>query len=465
MLHEIRQITNPLQRSLRAGLLSSTMVTILTGAVLSLARAPQAAYVIAVYASCLSAGGGAVAGLISGKPNSSQATADPPSGPPSGSPDPSPNHEWKEWRNFIVDRKVQESDVITSFYLKPQDQNPIPLFQPGQFLTIRLEIPGQAKPVIRTYSLSDYQDPCSYYRLSIKRESAPKGLDVPPGLASNYMHDQIKVGSVIEAKPPTGKFFLTVQESHPIVLVSNGVGITPMISMAKACTQLNPQRPIWFVHGARNSKQHAFRDEVAKLAEQNANLHVYYRYSRPDPEDGGEHQIYHSVGYVDVEFIREVIAPEIEQVSGSPEADYFLCGSPPFLDGLRSGFKEWGIPDRRVFFEVFGKPKTASSFASGSVPSEAPAAAGDASRSAEIQLARSNQSFQWQSGEGTILEFLEAKGINPPFSCRAGICLTCMSRIEAGEVEYLETPTGTPDPGSVLICISEPKTPSIMLDL
>ncbi len=125
----------------------------------------------------------------------------------------------------------------------------IPNFQPGQFLTIKLSIPGQEKPVIRTYSLSDCLDPWEYYRLSIKRESAPKGLDVRPGVASNFMHDQVNEGSVIPAKPPRGKFVLDVQKSLPAVLISNGVGITPMLSMAKACTQLNSNRSIWFIHG------------------------------------------------------------------------------------------------------------------------------------------------------------------------------------------------------------------------
>ncbi len=151
----------------------------------------------------------------------------------------------------------------------------------------------------------------------------PKGWDVPAGLASNFMHDQVEEGTVILVKPPNGMFFLNVHQSSPVVLISNGVGITPMMSMTKACSFHNPNRPIWFIHGARDGKSHAFREEVLAIAQQNPNLHAHFRYSRPRPEDEG---FYHSTGYVDVALVRYVA-----QMNGHMDAEYFLCGSPPFL--------------------------------------------------------------------------------------------------------------------------------------
>jgi uncharacterized protein len=428
MLEQLRRIRNPLLRSAAIASFTFSIVTIVSGVAIAIVNPKdKSASRFVVYSSLIGTAGGALYGVIfASKSNSPR------------------NDKWKEWRNFIVFRKVKESEEITSFYLQPQDKSEIPNFEPGQFLTIKLDIPEQGKPIIRTYSLSDYNEPSEYYRLSIKRESAPQGLNVPPGIASNHVHDRIRVGSIIEAKPPTGKFVLNVHNPLPVVLISNGVGITPMISMAKACSLLNPNRPIWFIHGARDGSYHAFRDEIMALSLQNPNLQVHYRYSRPRPEDDG---FYHSVGYVDIDLIKQLVAKE---------AEYFLCGSPAFMDSLMRGLKEGGVSQEKIFFESFSK--ASKSAPQTNVTSETLA-------NAEIVFARSNQTLTWHKNDGTILEFAEANGIDPPYSCRQGICLTCMCAIEEGEVEYLEPPTGTPDEGSVLICISQPKTPKVVLNL
>ena len=383
----------------------------------------QEAYQKAVYASLLGTACGGVLDLIKTKKK------------------PEDDTMWRDWRNFVVIRKVKESEEITSFYLQPEDNKTIHNFLPGQFLTIKLDIPGQNKPVIRTYSLSDYPEPLDYYRLSIKREAAPQGLDVMPGLASNFLHDQIKEGSIIPAKPPSGKFVVDVQKSLPAVLISNGVGITPMISMAKAISQLNPQRPIWFLHGARDGSFHAFRDEIKTLARGNFNLHLHFAYSRPRLEDEGN---YHSVGYIDVPLIRSLL--------NEGEAEYFLCGSPPFMDSIREGLKNAGVPNSQVFFEMFTKAmKTAS-------PSQP-----TTGETKEVTFNQSGQTATWSSG--SLLELAESSGLTPPYSCRQGICGTCQCRLVEGEVEYIETPTADIEEGSVLICISQPKTPQVVLEL
>ncbi|MEM6400019.1 MAG: 2Fe-2S iron-sulfur cluster-binding protein [Cyanobacteria bacterium P01_D01_bin.116] len=356
---------------------------------------------------------------------------------------------WKDWRNFVVFKKVKESSEITSFYLKPQDEAKIPSFKPGQFLTIQLNIPGIDKPVIRTYSLSDYSPTNQYYRLSIKREPAPKDLDVPPGIASNFMHDCIEEGDIIPAKPPNGRFYLDVEKSTPAVLISNGVGITPMYCMAKACAYENPQRQVYFVHGARNGNFHAFQQEVMGLEKQNPNFRVHYRYSRPQDGDGGN---FHSVGYVDIDLIKEL---------ADENAEFYLCGSPAFMDSLREGLKEWKVPENKVFFESFSKAPKKSSSESSTVSTTV----GEAIETAEIEFAESGKTLTWNQGDGTILEFAEANGINPDFSCRVGVCLTCSCKIQSGEVAYQEEPNGTPDDGEVLICISQPKTEKIVLDI
>ncbi|WP_245939708.1 FAD-binding oxidoreductase [Stenomitos frigidus] len=268
MFESLGSIQNPFARSLTAAFTTLSVITLTSAIAIGVTKSKdESAYKAALYSSLIGAGCGAVFGLAytnrGNQPKTAQALPD------EQANQLVENTTWRDWRNFVVVRKVKESEEITSFYLKPEDKGEIPNFQPGQFLTIKLEIPGQTRPVIRTYSLSDYPEPCDYYRLSIKREPMPPGLDVMPGIASNFMHDHVHEGSVIPAKPSSGKFILEVQTSIPAVLISNGVGITPMMSMAKAVTRLNPQRPLWFLHGARDGSFHAFRDEVRAIAEQN----------------------------------------------------------------------------------------------------------------------------------------------------------------------------------------------------
>jgi len=433
-----RQIENPILRSARGASVAFAIATIVSGAVVGLVNVKDKAK-LGVYASLLGTGCGALVGLVTGRKVSTQ---------DSTARLTTISTTWQDWRNFVVIRKVKESEEITSFYLKPEDNSEIPNFQPGQFLTIKLDIPGQAKPVIRTYSLSDYPEPCEYYRLSIKREPAPQGLDVLPGIASNFLHDRIHEGAVISAKPPKGNFVLDVNKSLPAVLISNGVGITPMLSMVKACSRLNPNRPIWFLHGARDGRFHAFRDEVLAIAQQNPNLHVHFCYSRPRQEDEGH---YHSVGYVDAALVKSLV---------QQEAEYFLCGSPPFMESIMAGLKESGVASSSVLFESFGKPMKAT------VEKQLPAVSRDEEvAAAEIIFAKSGKTLTWHEGEGTILEFAEANNLDPAYSCRAGICGTCQCKIQAGEVTYQEPPTAEIDDGAVLICISKPKTARVVLDI
>ena len=450
MFSSLGKINNPFLRSITAASASLAIVTITSAVAIGLTKPDdKSANKIGVYASLLATAGGAVFGLIARDKSSPNTVAD-------ISQKTQTSDTWKDWRNFVVWRKVKESKEITSFYLQPQDGGELPDFKPGQFLTIKLDIPTQKRPVIRTYSLSDYAPASGYYRLSIKREGSPKGLDVPPGVASNFMHDNIQEGSVIPAKPPNGKFVLDVNNSIPAVLISNGVGITPMISMAKACSRINPSRHIWFLHGARNGEYHACRNEVNAIKDSYPNLHVHYKYSRPRPEDEGK---YDSQGYVDKKLLETLIIPEIEQIHGSPTAEYFLCGSPAFLDSLREGLKELGTSEDRVFFESFSKGGTTKAKAEPTITNE------ETVESAEVTFSESGKTLTWTKDDGTLLEFAEANNIEPPYSCRQGICLTCMCAIDEGEVEYTESPTNEPDEGSVLICISQPKTAKVVLNL
>ena len=354
-----------------------------------------------------------------------------------------PDPTWKGWREFQVIRKHPESAEISSFVLAPTDGEALPAFSPGQFLTLELPIPGQAKPVVRTYSLSDFppaDQPNRDYRLSIKREPAPQGQNVPPGLASNFLHDQIAEGSRLRVRPPAGNFVLNTDSSRPIVLISNGVGITPMVAMAKAAIAQPSQRAIWFVHGCRNAQFHAFRQEMAALAASHPNLNLHIAYSRPTEGDGGHYQ---SKGYVDGALLRALV---------DQDADYFLCGSPPFMQGLIGELKQAGIDEKAIHFEMF---------------SRAPAPTGGPTPTTLVTFTTSGQTAQWTSSDpdATLLSFAEDQGLEPAFSCRAGVCGTCACRVIEGEVTYSSEPSAPVEKGSALICIAKPKGANLSLEL
>jgi ferredoxin-NADP reductase len=354
-----------------------------------------------------------------------------------------PGPGWQGWREFQVIRKRPESDEITSFELQPLDGEALPVFAPGQFLTLELPIPGQAKPVVRTYSLSDFPpagQPIHHYRLSIKREPAPQGQNVPPGLASNFLHDHIGEGASLRVRPPAGNFVLNTSSSKPIVLISNGVGITPMVAMAKAAIAQPNQRRIWFVHGCRNAQFHAFRGEMAELAAKHPNLILHIAYSRPGDGDSGRYQ---SKGYVDGALLRALV---------DQDADYFLCGSPPFMQGLIGELKQAGIDETAIHFEMF---------------SRAPAPTGGPTPTTLVTFATSGQSAPWTSSDpdATLLSFAEDQGLEPAFSCRAGVCGTCACRLIEGEVTYISEPSAPVASGSALICIAKPKGANLSLEL
>jgi uncharacterized protein len=445
MFESLGRIHNPFVRSLTAALTTLSVITIVASIAIGATKSKDDAYKVALYSALIGTGCGALLGLAYPIKGNQQKSAF------NNQQSTPTDTTWKDWRNFVVVQKVKESEEITSFYLQPEDQGEIPDFQPGQFLTIKLDISGQARPVIRTYSISDYSEPHQYYRLSIKREPMPSGLDVMPGIASNFMHDHIHEGSVIPAKPPSGRFFLDVNKALPAVLISNGVGITPMISMAKAATRLNPDRPIWFIHGARDGRFHAFRDEMRAIAAQNPNLTLHFAYSRPQAADAG---YYHSTGYIDIGLIQSLVRQE---------AEYFLCGSPPFMESIHAGLKSAGVAESRVLFEMF--TKAVGTKAVGSTSTRPSAPAHENAEIAEIVFTQSNKTIIWQDDANSILEFAEANDLNPPYSCRQGICGTCQCKLLEGEVEYYEKPTAAIEAGSVLICIAKPKTPKVVLEL
>lgn len=261
-------------------------------------------------------------------------------------------HGWRDFAPFRVVRKETESEVIQSFYLEPtSDETPAcPMngfrasHQPGQYLTVR--IPTQdGSTTMRNYSISVAPGQ-SHYRISVKREEAPND-EAPQGVVSNHLHQRIAVGDTIEVGPPCGNFVLDEQAAtqRPLVLISGGVGITPMLAMLHSAVQRAGDQPIYFIHAARNGKVHAFADEVAQLAADHPRVHVLTCYDQPADEDLSNANHDHT-GRVDL--------PLLKRILPGPDADFYFCGPKPFMQGVQQALNDWGVEPERVRFEWFG---------------------------------------------------------------------------------------------------------------
>jgi nitric oxide dioxygenase len=251
---------------------------------------------------------------------------------------------WNGYRQFVVERKQPESEIITSFYLRPADGSPLPTFKPGQYLTLKIDHPTTPTSP-RNYSLSD-RPGLEYFRISVKREPnlVPDG---PPGLISNYLHDQVREGDALQVGPPCGEFTLdpTQPNGRPIVMLAGGIGITPLLSMLKSLAHHRVSTPICFIHAARNSRVHALGDEVRQLASEHANIQTHFRYDAPLDDDLHSGRC-DSTGFVDAGLLRELLP--------GPDADFYFCGPKPFMTGLYRELKEWGVGEERMHFEFFG---------------------------------------------------------------------------------------------------------------
>lgn len=362
------------------------------------------------------------------------------------------------YRNYTVARIERESDAITSFYLEPE-QDPgggpeaaaaIPCHCAGQFLPVEIQPSGQPQPIRRTYTISNAPNG-TYYRLSIKREPAA-AEDLPPGVSSNYFHDEITSGATIRALSPRGHFVLQQASLRSVVLLSAGVGITPTISMleelAKERATCGSARKIWFIHGARDGTEQAFADHVRAIAADWPQLTTHVAYSRPRDEDiEGTH--FDSTGRIDVERLKTLLPFD--------DYDFYFCGPTPFMEALYEGLKELNVADDRIHYEFFGPGSTLLKES----PGTSAGLVGELENSGPvtIRFARSGTEAVWEPSAGTLLDLAEASGLRPAYSCRSGICGTCTTRVIEGDIAYLDPPLATPDADSALICCSYPGAP------
>lgn len=353
----------------------------------------------------------------------------------------------EQWRAFEVSRIEDESEVIRSFHLRPADGGVLHDYEAGQFLPIR--IPGGDGHLMRTYTLSSAPGDAEY-RISVKREHGVDGR--PDGRVSTWLHTQIKPGDRIDAKAPRGGFTLDAADERPAVLIGAGVGITPMIAMARHVAiegfRTRRMRPVTVIQAARSASQRAFAQAFRDLE---AGTQGMVRYV-PVISDAGDSEKGDRTGTVDGDLLQSVL--------GFADHEFFLCGPPPFMQAMYDLLREFGVADDRIRAEAFGP--AALKRTSPAAPDE-PLAAEDA----HIRFARSDVEQRWERVDGTLLDFAEAHGLQPEFSCRSGACGSCAVKLLRGELTYPNTPTAAVGDGQALLCsaVPAPGSETIELDL
>jgi len=363
---------------------------------------------------------------------------------------------WSGHRKFVVDRKEVEADGICSFYLKPRDTKTLPPFQPGQYLTFQLDLPDQPKPIVRCYSLSDAPD-SGQYRVTIKRAlSPPNASDAPPGLGSNYFHDEVEVGTVLDVQAPKGNFTLDAAERHPAVLIGGGVGITPVLSMLNAAA--DSDREIWLFYGVRHGQDQIMRDHLRGLCHQFKTLRVVTCYSRPGADEI-EGQDFDEKGHLTVETLRKYLP--------SNNYHYYICGPPAMMKTLPSDLKSWGVPKGDIHSEAFGASSVKARQKPADLATEKGAtekgatekgATGKATPVAPLQItfSHSGKKLTWDTKFTSLLEFAAEHDIEIESACCAGGCGTCQVAVISGEVVYDQTPDCNIEEGCCLACVGRP---------
>jgi ferredoxin-NADP reductase/MOSC domain-containing protein YiiM/ferredoxin len=357
----------------------------------------------------------------------------------------SPPAAWAGFRQLAVTAITRESDSAISIRLEDPGGAALPAPGPGQYLTVRVQPDDQERAVLRNYSLSG-PPAAGYYRVTVKRE--------PDGVVSGYLHARLAVGDRLDIAAPRGTFILD-QTDAPVLLVSAGIGVTPVLAMLQALAQERSDRAIWWAHGARNGREQSFAAEARTLLASLPNAHVHVYYSHPDPNDVAGHD-FDAPGHLTASVLAELGAPL--------DGEAYVCGPATFMDDISAGLGAQGFDAAHIHTEPFG-PAASITPGIAATPKRAPhPPAGQPGTGPTIAFARSDLTIPWSPDYGTLLELAESCDVPVRWSCRTGVCQTCETTLIAGDVDYNPDPVESPAAGSLLICCSQPRD-DIVLDL
>jgi ferredoxin-NADP reductase/ferredoxin len=299
--------------------------------------------------------------------------------------------------------------------------------------------------VLRNYSLSGAPD-AGYYRITVKREHE--------GAASGYLHARLAVGDRLDVAAPRGTFILA-ETKAPVLLISAGIGATPVLAMLHALAAEHAEREIWWLHGARSSRDHSFAGEARRLLASLPNVHAHVYYSRPEPNDLPGRD-FDEAGRLGASLLAELEPPR--------DAEAYLCGPAAFMDEISAGLAALGVAASRIHTEPFG-PAPGSTPGIAAMPAREPhRPAGRPGNGPTIEFARSDLAIPWSDDYASLLELAEACDVPVRWSCRTGVCHTCETTLIAGRVGYDPDPVDPPADGSALICCSRPRD-DVILDL
>ncbi|VWC56565.1 pyridoxamine 5'-phosphate oxidase [Burkholderia lata] len=370
-------------------------------------RAPQ----FAAMAAGTGAGAGAVVAPSTPAPESASASATASTSAPT-------------WRPLRIAQIVDEARAIRSFHFEPADGGALPAYEAGQHLTLRVALPGGDAPSIRSYTLSDAPGG-AHYRITVKRE----------GRVSTWLHDHAQAGMTLDAQMPRGRFTFDLASPRPAVLVSAGIGITPMVAMLRrALSDDQPSRRVVFVHGARESDDRPFVEALARVAAADERLSLHWFDSHPH-EGSTAH-----AGRIDIAQLKRLLTFD--------DYDFYLCGPSAFMRDLYDGLRALNVPDERIRFEAFGPSSVARS------ATRTPAT--PAVASVPVVFRRTGREAAWTPADGTLLEFAEGQRVDVPSECRSGSCGTCATRVLSGAVDYEQVPDAPVEPGCALLCVARP---------
>ena len=351
---------------------------------------------------------------------------------------------WHGFRPLRVSRKVRESSDVISLGLEPTDGQAIAAALPGQFVVLKLG-PASAPALMRSYSLSG-EPGATYYRVSVKREAH--------GAASAYVSDAVQVGDIVQASAARGSFTLRPGDT-PVVLLSAGIGVTPVLAMLHALAAEASTREIWWLYGTRNGREHPFAAETRGLLEALAHHHSYICYSAPDSADRPGVD-FDAAGHLNMQVLQERNLPL--------DGDFYICGPSTFMSDLSAGLASLGVAPGRIHTEMFGAGPSITPGVAASPHRPPHLPAGLAGSGPMVSFARSGLNVRWGSSFQSLLELAEACDVPVRWACRTGVCHTCETGLVAGNIAYRPDPIDAPADGNVLICCSQP-VGDVVIDL
>lgn len=383
---------------------------------------------------------GSFQAILQNKTSESPKPGNPGLAPPSGPPP-----AWPGFRPLRVSRIERESTSVVSLTLIPADGRPLVAALPGQFVILRIQPKPNGPVLLRNYSLSDLPS-ADHYRVSIKLEVN--------GAASTYLHNQVRIGDLLDVAAPRGNFTLQPGERQ-VVLLSGGVGATPVLAMLHSLAAEISPREVWWLFGARNGKDHPFAEESRNLVKAVPRGKSFIAYSRPGSRDRPS---------VDFDASGRITVEALEKLGVPCDADFYLCGPAGFLLDLGDGLVAWGVSDARVHTEIFGpgKPITPGVVDRSHAPPHPPE--GPVGSGPRVSFVRSGINVGWNAKFSSLLDFAEACDVPVRWSCRTGVCHTCESGLISGNVDYQPEPLEAPAQGNLLICCSQPKG-DVVIDL